>query len=387
MKPQPINITHVITALPRGGAQTILGQLVQRADRHRFAMDVVSLADIGPVGERLRAEGVRVRALGMNPRLPNPVAPLRLARWLRRDRTHLVQTWLYHGDLVGGLAARLAGVPVIWNLRQTDLDPAHTGAATRLTMRACAALSRSLPRRIVCCSEASARVHAAVGYDAGRMNVIANGVDLARFQPLARAGADVRSELGIASDAALIGLFARHHPQKDHASFFAAVGRIAPKFPDAHFLLCGEGVEGSNAEVAALRVGTGVPERIHLLGIRDDVPRLAAALDLAVSSSSFGEGFSNVVVEAMACGVACVATDVGEAALIVGDTGWIVSPRDSGALAAAMSAALSDRQALRARGSQARQRVEQEYSITTMVGRYESLYEEAAQGALRTAQG
>ncbi len=381
MTTQPIRITHIITALPRGGAQTVLQQLLRRGDPRRVQMDVVSLADIGAVGERLIADGFRVRALGMRRGSPNPMALWRLAGWLRQGRPDLVQTWLYHGDLVGGLAARLAGIPVLWNLRQTDLDPAHTGAGTLWTMRACARLSHRIPRRIVSCSEATARIHVALGYDRDRLLVIPNGVDLERFHPAAEARQEVRAALGLDANVPLVGLFARFHPQKDHASFLAAIRTVANACPEAHYLLCGEGIDGGNAVLGEWVRASGVPGRIHLLGIRDDVPHLAAALDLAVSSSSFGEGFSNVLVEAMACGTACVTTDVGDSGRIVGKTGWVVPARQPAALGQAIVDALADRPGLAARGREARARVEAEYSISAMVERYQNLYEGVARGA------
>jgi glycosyltransferase involved in cell wall biosynthesis len=374
-----LQVTHVITGLPRGGAQTVLEQLVLGADRARFEMDVISLTELGAVGERLARNGTRVRALAMNRRLPNPAALLRLARWLRRSQTHVVQTWLYHGDLIGGLAGRLAGVPVMWNLRQTDLDPKTTGRGTLWTARACAPLSRRVPRRIVCCSEASQRVHAALGYDASRMVVVCNGVDLGRFRPDRAAAAAFRAELGVGPGERLVGLFARYHPQKDHQTFIAAAAAVCRAVTNVRFMLCGEAIDGCNAELASLLDQAGCRDRFLLLGIRDDVPRLTAALDLAVSSSSYAEGFSNVLLEAMAAGVPCVATDVGESALMVGDSGWVVPPRDVAVMTEALLTALrSSDPELVARGARARARAQTHYSLATMIETYQNLYAEVA---------
>jgi len=368
-------IVHVITALPVGGAQTVLRQLVARQRELGCAMSVVSLADLGEVGARIRAEGTEVRALGMRPAMPDPLALARLVGWLRQLRPDAVQTWLYHGDLLGGLAARLAGVPrLYWNLRQSDLDPAGSRWLTMQVVRACARLSRRLPDLIVCCSEASREVHAAAGYDAARMRVIDNGVDIARYRPDPAAPVAVRAELGLAPGTPLVGLVARYHPQKDHAGFLAAAGAVARARPEVRFLLCGEAVDAGNAELAGLVARHGLQGQVHLLGIRGDVPRIDAALDLAVLSSSFGEGFPNVAVEAMAAGVPCVVTDVGDAARIVGETGWVVPRRDPAALGAAMLAALADPAERLRRGAAARERALARFDLTRMLAAYGRLY-------------
>ena len=368
----PLRVTHVITGLPRGGAQTVLSYLARRSDAERFAMRVISLTEEDAVGAQLAAAGVPVRALGLNRAVPSPVRLARLVRWLRDDGADLVQTWLYHGDLFGGLAARLAGIPVLWNIRQTDLDPATTRRSTVWTAKACARLSRRVPARIVCCSHASQRVHSALGYDQSRMMVIPNGVDLERFRPDAGARMRMRDEWGVPREAKVIGAVARFHPQKDHQTLVQAAAALLQTTPDVHFVLCGENVDPNNATLRDWIAATGRPRQFHLLGMRDDVPAITAAFDIAACTSSYGEGFNNVLVEAMACGVPCVTTDVGDAALIVGELGWVVRPKDVQGTAAAWHDALlaSDQ-----RRAAVRQRTEQEYSLRAMIHRYETLYE------------
>lgn len=369
---EPLRVTHVITGLPRGGAQTVLSYLVSHSDRDRFAMRVISLTEEDAVGAQLAAAGIPVRALGLSRAVPSPVLLARLVRWLRQDRAQLVQTWLYHGDLFGGVAARVAGIPTVWNIRQTDLDPATTRKSTVWTAKACARLSRRVPVQIVCCSHASERVHSALGYDASRMVVIPNGVDLDRFRPDEAARARMRAAWGLAANAKVIGKVARFHPQKDHHTFVRAAARLLQTIPDVHFVLCGENIDRNNAVLMEWMAATGRPEQFHLLGMRDDVPAVTAAFDVASCTSSYGEGFNNVLVEAMACGVTCVTTDVGDAAQIVGDLGWVVAPRDPSATASAWQLALGSagvrRQALR-------QRSERKYSLSAMIRRYEALYE------------
>lgn len=375
-----MKITHVITGLSMGGAQMMLYKLLSHMDRNAFAAEVIPLADVGPLDKKIRALGVPVRSLGMRPGVPNPLGVYKLARWLRQDPPHLIQTWLYHADLVGGLAARLAGgIPVAWNIRHSNLGAARTKRVTSLTVKACARLSRWLPERIVCCSESSRKVHTGAGYAGGEMVVIPNGFDLAAFRPDPAARLSVRHELGISGEAPLIGLVGRFDAQKDHCTFVKAAARLHANLPEVHFLLCGQEITWDNAQLRRWITAADLPDRYHLLGTRDDIPRLTAALDIATTTSAYGEGFPNVIGEAMTCGVPCVVTDVGDSARIVDDTGRVVPPRDPRALADAWRALLALGPEGRTQlGLAARRRVEQHFSLPVIVDRYQRLYEELA---------
>jgi glycosyltransferase involved in cell wall biosynthesis len=377
-----MKITHVIAGLSMGGAQMMLYKLLSRMDRNAFAPEVISLADVGPLDKKIRALGVSVRVLGMRAGVPNPLGVYRLARWFRHDPPQVVQTWMYHADLIGGLAAKLAGgIPVAWNIRHSTLAGTDDKRTTVLTVKACARLSGCLPLRVVCCSEASRRVHSAFGYQAGKMVVIPNGFDLAAFKPEAAARRSVRRELGLQDDALLIGLVGRFNAQKDHKTFVEAAARLCADVPDTNFVLCGDDVTPANTELVGWMTTRGIRERCHLLGRREDMPRLTAALDIATTTSAYGEGFPNVIGEAMACGVPCVATDVGDAGLIIGDTGKLAPPRHPDAVSEAWRALISLGRAGRAQlGSAARRRVEKNFSLPSVVERYQSLYEELAMG-------
>jgi glycosyltransferase involved in cell wall biosynthesis len=372
-----MKITHVIAGLSMGGAQMMLYKLLSRLDRTAFESEVISLADVGPLDEKIRALGVPVKVLGMRPGVPDPFGVYRLAGWWRQDRPHVIQTWMYHADLIGCLAARLAGgIPVAWNIRHSNQSAENEKCTTVWTVKACAWLSRWLPDRIVCCSEASRRIHTALGYAAHDMVVIPNGFDLAAFKPDPAARVAVRRELSLPENASLIGLVGRFNPQKDHGTFVRAAARLCGDVPDVHFLLCGDDITPANNELVEWITASGIRDRCHLLGRREDMPRLTAALDIATTTSAYGEGFPNVVGEAMACGVPCVVTDVGDSALIVDCTGTVVPPRDPGALADGWRALLYLGAEGRVRlGSAARRRVEDNFSLPAIVTRYENLYE------------
>lgn len=370
-------ICHIITGLNTGGAEMMLYKLLSCMDRMAFEIEVISLMDIGPIGENIHMLEIPVRALGMRRGVPNPLRVLRLAHWIRQYSPHIIQTWMYHADLIGGLAAKLAGgIPIVWNIRHTNLDPRANKQRTIWIAKICACLSHWLPTRVVCCAEASRLVHKELGYAADKMIVIPNGIDLTIFTPNPVARLAVRRELGIPESTPLIGLVARFHPQKDHHNFVQAAAMLHARLPDVHFLLCGDGVTWENKELAGWIEAAGIRDCFHLLGRREDIPRLNAALDIA-SSSSIGEGFSNAICEAMACGVPCVVTDVGDSAYIVGDTGYVVLPTAPQSLAAAWAELLTLPQEARCRlGKQARRRVAEKFSLTNVVKQYEILYEE-----------
>ena len=377
-----LKVAHVITGLTSGGAEENLYRILDALRPRGVLSTVYSLGDQGVYGSRIAALGVRVRCLEMRAAAPNPLKVLQLASWLRQDRPDVVQTWMYHADLVGGLAARLAvDIPVVWGVRHSSLDPASTKTGTMLIARCCARCSSWLPTSIVCCSNASISSHVALGYSAQKMKLISNGVDPQVFAPNEEARTRLRGELGLAAQTPLSGFVARYHKDKNFPGFARAAGMLAESHPDARFLLCGDGVDHNNHELMRLLGQHGVADRCILLGERGDIPVVMAGLDVLVSPS-LTEGFPNVVAEAMSCGAPCVVTDVGDSALIVGDTGMVVAPNDDEALAQAWMRLLCETpEQRRQRGRQARERIGAEFSIASMVDKYEALFRTVAADA------
>jgi len=239
-----------------------------------------------------------------------------------------------------------------------------------------ARLSR-FPDVITLNSEAGKKAHQSLGYCASRMVMIPNGIDVELFKPDVAARCSVRAELGISDETPLIGLMARFDPMKDHATFLKAAGVLGRRQPGVHFLLAGTHVSAENAELSRCRRENGLDGRVHLMGCREDIARLTAALDIACSSSAFGEGFSNALGEAMACAVPCVTTDVGDAARIVADTGRVVPPRNPEAMAAAWAELIeTSPDQRRDLGQRARKRVEENFTVEKTVESYETLYRE-----------
>lgn len=381
-----MRVLHVITALHVGGAETMLLRLL-RASQGRLPAthEVVSLTDRGEIGRRIEGLGIALHVVGMARRgIPDPLSIARLASIVARGRADVVQTWMYHADLLGGLAAAATGARLVWGIHHSTLDRADTPRLTRLTVAACARLSRWLPDAIVSVSGVGRDAHVAAGYDARKFVVIPNGFDLAEHQLDAAAREEVRRELGLTGREIVIGLVARFDPQKDHLNFLRAAALLARRRDAVRFLLCGHGASPDNDTLASAIAREGLAGRVLLLGRRNDVPRVMNALDVATLSSAHGEAFPLVIGEAMACGVPCVVTDVGDSALLVGDTGRVVQPRDPAALARAWEALVDlgaeDRRSM---GAAARTRIAERFGIAKIAEDYHALYERVLSGAAR----
>jgi glycosyltransferase involved in cell wall biosynthesis len=376
-----MKILHIITGLPTAGAQIALYRLLTNIDHERFDSRVISLMDRGLIGERIEQLGIPVHCVDMKRGLPGLISLNTFHRLIRTiPAPDLVQGWEYHGNIASSLVGWwLPGKPpVLWNIRHTPYLLRDEKWSTALIIRLGKFLSGSLSR-IVYNSEVSRVAHESLGYAQGRGVVLPNGFDLDEFRPSRDARDSLRAELGIAPDAFLIGTVARFHPMKDHATFLKAAGLLAQKKPGVQFLLAGEGVDLQNAALRDLLFQNGLTHNAHLLGERKDVSRLLAAMDVLTMSSAWGEGFPNIVGEAMASGVPCVVTDVGDAARIIGETGIAIPSRDPITMVKAWESLLSMSLEVRAqRGAAARHRIEEKYALHGMIKNYENLYVEAS---------
>jgi len=376
-----MKVLHCITGLDVGGAETMLYRLATRMDVVRFQTRVVSLIEPGLMGDRLSDAGIRVDSLGMNRGVPSPAGLFKLVKLIRDWRPDVVQTWLYHADLAGLIATRLAfplgnGPKVAWNIRCSYMALEEYRKLTGVTLKTCAALSR-FPDVVLTNSQEARRFHKELGYAPKRFEVIPNGFDIDRFKPDSEARREVREELSIAPDAQIIGHVARFDAMKDHRSFIQAAAIAAKQMENVVFVLVGRGVDYDNIDLATWLAEAGLAsEQVRLLGERADMPRLMAAMDVHVSSS-LGESFPNVVGETMACGVPNMVTDVGDSALIVGSTGEVVPPRDSIAAGDAIIRLLQKHSKdMPKTVNAARDRVVARFSLPTVVASFANLYEE-----------
>jgi glycosyltransferase involved in cell wall biosynthesis len=377
-------ILHIITGLEIGGAEMMLYKLLSSMDLKKYEPEVISLINIGPIGKKIQELGIPVHGVGMQAGRPDPISIWRLISTARKIQPGLVQGWMYHGNLAAQFLKIFLPepLPVLWNIRHSVYSLLYEKKMTRLLIRMGARLSNR-PVKIIYNSRVSAEQHKTLGYASPKIVVIPNGFDTELFAPSEEIRSQVRQELGLPSSAKLIGLFGRYDPMKDHANFICAAGILVKSYPEVIFLLAGKGVDDENKNLADLIKKQNLSKNFHLLGERNDMNRLCASLDIA-SSSSFSEGFPNVIGEAMASGVPCVATDVGDSSFLVGDTGKMVPPRDPEALAKGLKDLLDlgvDGQ--RKLGKRARERIVSNFSLNKITDQYELLYHDLLFGNLQ----
>jgi glycosyltransferase involved in cell wall biosynthesis len=367
---RPRKIIYVTAGLRGGGAEAMLTRLATAQPGVADEIIVASLLPAEGHVERLAAAGVKVVELRFDRLGGAAVGLFKLAKLIADNRPDIVQGWMYHGDLAALVALLMSGrrkhTRLVWSIRCSDMDLRRYGRGLRMVVKACTLLS-SWPDLVTANSGAGLKSHLALGYRPRRAEVVANGIDIDEFRPDPAVRQAVRGELGIPQDATLLAHVARVDPMKDHGSFLAAMTEL----PDLFALLVGVGTENLAAARNVLR-----------LGRRHDVARLFAAADFAVSSSRFGEGFSNALAEGMACGLPAIATDVGDAKLILGDTGLVVPPENPHALAAAIRALAAEPAPARAeRRRKARARIVEQFAMAHAIQRYGELY--ASLGAPR----
>ncbi len=360
---QRLRILHLITTLGPGGAEAMLAKLI--AATPDFAHGVISLDRQTDMEHAVRQAGAMVTILGLSSPLTFPSRLLRLRRAATAFRPDLIHSWLWHADLAAtGLRLALRPrLPLVWSLRCSGMELMHYRLSTRLVLSALAPLSR-LPEVVIANSEAGLQWHLARGYRPRRTLVIPNGFDLESFRPDPAARARLLTALNWPEETILVGLIARVDPMKDHATFFAALARTAEP---VRAVLIGRGTD-------TLAIPPDLRSRLAALGQRSDVSALLPGLDILCLSSRFGEGFPNVLGEAMACAVPCIATDVGDCARVLGPAGIVVPPGDAFALAEAITALATDPARRRALGQAGRERVETLFSLRTIADTYRTLW-------------
>jgi glycosyltransferase involved in cell wall biosynthesis len=375
-----MKIVYTIVGLTTGGAEIMLYRILSRINRDRFSPYVVCLMDRGTLGDRIEALGIPVYTLGMKTGgIPTPNVIWKLVKIVREIQPDLIQGWMHHGNLAA-IFARLflsTKIPVFWDIQGTvyslKLEKNMTAAIIKLS----AYISR-FASKVIHVSHVGKNQHEALGYDKNNGCVIFNAVDTSLFVPSETARAEIRRELGLPENAFLIGLVCRYHPMKDHANFLQAAALLLKEYPDIHFVMVGTGVVKENQTLYQPIEQLGISHRTHLLGERSDMPRVTAALDIASSASAYGEGCPLIVGEAMSCSVSCTVTDVGDSKRIVGNTGWVVPPKNPQALMKAWQESIElgseGREKL---GKAARSRIIECFSLESIVAEYEKLYETA----------
>ncbi|PSJ23339.1 glycosyl transferase family 1 [Halomonas sp. ND22Bw] len=372
-----MKVLHIISSLSTGGAERALYNVLLGGLASSNESIVISLRDSGSFGGKIRELGVPVYELGLKKGFDVVKSALLLREVVRKVSPDIIQGWMYHGNLAATLAAKfsLARSPyLLWNVRHSLHSVGAEKFMTRQVIRCNRWLSKK-PDVILYNSGLSCRQHELFGFSSSASKVIPNGFDIEELQPCFKIGEAVRKDLRISSDVKVIGHVARYHPMKDHASFLRASVKVMSYREDVVCLMAGRNVNLDNPTLADI-VPNSLVDRFYFVGERSDIPELMRSMDVLCLSSAWGEAFPNVLGEAMALGVPCVATDVGDSRDIVGETGMVVPPLDSEALSNALLTMLDntiDQQALLS--SAARARIEERYALPRVVEEYSRLYE------------
>jgi glycosyltransferase involved in cell wall biosynthesis len=358
-----MQVVHVITGMQVGGAEMLLSRIAPLQVQQGLDVSVVCLGPPGPISEKLTAAGVPLTHLGAKGMLHFPKALWQLYRLLKKQAPDVVHTWLYHADLLGGLASYLSGTPVLWSLHHAGVGKSELKRSTYRILKILAKLSHSVPASILSCAQVASRTHASIGYATEKLHFLPNGTDCSQFCPQPQLAAALRESLGISATDLVLGIAGRYHPLKDYPNFLAAVAILQEKMPHVHVLACGHGVDEANPALQPLSSTLPHPERLHLLGNQSQLAGFYSALDL------FTLG------EAMACGVPCVATDVGDCAFLLADTGLVAPAEDPQALAAAWVKLLSlSTDARHALGQAAQERIRSQFGIQESLDHLKSCY-------------
>lgn len=371
-----MKILHVITGLGDGGAEAVLYRLCRFDSKNEHV--VVSLSSKGKYGVLLENIGVNVFLLNFNNYKNFPHSLYNLYSIIKKQKPDAIQTWMFHGDLLGGVVGRLAGVKnVIWGVHHTSLIKGESKFSTILIAKINAFLSFFIPKAIIYCAYKSKEVQELSGYAKAKGVVISNGYDTDYFNVSDISRCTFRAELGIAPDAFIIGHVGRFDPLKDYPNLIKAVSLVNNLIVNYYVVLVGTNLDGGNSELASLISRYKLEEKIILLGRRDDICSAMNGFD-ALVLSSVSEAFPNVLNEAMACGAPCITTDVGDAAYIVGESGWIVPSKNPVSLANSIIEAFTEYStkypAWFRRKEISRARISNNFGIEKMVNSYNEIW-------------
>ncbi|MBS9404245.1 glycosyltransferase [Halomonas sp. TRM85114] len=376
-----MKIAFITTGLDTGGAEVFLIDLLKSLKASGVDPLVISLTGKGVHHDGIVEIGVPVIALEGYNALMLPLLKKRVLKEVKRFAPDLIQGWMYHGNYIASDVGARLGVPVAWSVHHSVSDISKEKPVLRLLLGGSKKRS-SEARFIQYCSQVSRTQHERIGFDATRGRIIPNGFDCDKFSPDEWKRATARRRLGVVAEHFLIAHIGRYHPMKDHANFLRAARQALDVDDRFRFFLIGPEVDAYNAELVHLRRELGIEYAVHFLGLRNDVDRLMHAFDLVSTSSAWGEAFPIVLGEAMACGIPCTATAIGDCHYLIGETGSIVPPRDPEALASAwVELMLEDATDRRTRSQAARKRILENFSIDAIAEQFLALYRDTLPAA------
>ena len=371
-----MQVLHIITSLGDGGAEALLYRMCRFDKEHNHI--VISIMDEQKYGPLLNEIGVVVHTLNFPKGKIKISGFFKLYRLIKQIKPDVVQTWLDHADMIGGIVARLAGIKnIVWGVHHTALVKGESKLSTIFISKINVFLSYFIPKKIIYCAQESKKAQEKIGYKKAKGVVVLNGYDIEGFTQNDSLSAEIRNDLCINADSFLIGHVGRYDPQKDLSNLIEAFALLNQKKLDFDAVIVGSNLDNNNHDLLSMLNKNGLSKVVHLLGRRDDINAIMNGIDLFVLSSK-SEAFPNVLNEAMLCGTPCVTTDVGDAGKIVRDTGWVVRPKDSEALANAIINASEEKESNKSiwlqRKIACRKRVVENFSLEKMVKEYKKVW-------------
>jgi glycosyltransferase involved in cell wall biosynthesis len=372
-----LKILHIINGLSNGGTEGVLYRLINGDNKNQHF--VISLTDLGVYGQKLIENQICVKQINLSKNIMLPKKLLLIYLHVKKIHPDLIQTWMYHSDLVGGIIAKLLRInSIVWGIRNSNLDKSNVPFSTRLIAKINAISSNYIPNQIISCSIEAKKIHHKLGFNEEKITVIPNGYDLNKFRPINKSRVSLRSKLGLTEDVFLMGMVARWHKHKDHQNLFKALNLLNKTSElDWKMIIIGHDINKSNLELISLLKSFNLLDKVIILEQRLDIEVVYSAIDLHILSS-LGEAFPNVVAEAMSSETPCISTDVGDASFIIGSTGWLSRPKDFMHLNEVISLAIDEfffnRSEWNDRKLKCRKRINDKFSLKTMVNNYHDLW-------------
>ena len=373
-----IRILFVITGLGTGGAEMMLFKFLSRLDRIKFSPYLISLIPGGVFEKRIKDLKIPIYSLNMSQGIPNPFALLKFKKYLNLIEPDIIQGWMYHANFLA-LCSKLlwnSNVPILWSIHHSVGSLKNEKISLAMLIRLTAFFS-SKPNKVIFSANIGKNQHVKLGYQSVNSLAINDNFDLTVFKQF-KSSICLRETLNIEKKSLLVGSLARFHPMKDHLGLLRAAVEIVRRHSFVHFVLAGPNIDSLNLELNSFIAANGLESNVHLLGEIHYVPDFLNSIELYISSSAYGESFPNVIGEAMACGVPCIATDVGDSKYIIGDAGIVVRPNNPKALCEAINKyVILGAEKLSNIGEVAKERISSNFDLdapNSFVRKYEAIY-------------
>jgi len=369
-------ILHIISGLGKGGAENVLYRL--SSEDTKFDHEILNLGTERFYVKKFENKRIKVNNLGIKSNQFNPFLIFKVIKIIKNVNPHIIQTWMYHSDLLGGLAAKLAGFQnIIWCVRNSTVDKQFTKLTTRIVINMCSFFSKYIPKKIINCSINSNHLHQGMGYPKNKCIVISNGVNTNIFKPDHNLRSNTKNKLGL-KDKFVIGFVARWDKQKDIDTFIHSLKIFKKEIHNGwHVIMVGSNLDNKNLKLITKLKTEKLHEHVSLLGFMNNLVPIYNSMDVCVLTSSYGEGFPNAIIEAMSCEVCCISSDIGDSKHIIEDNDFIFSIRDVERLKNIFISSfknIKDKDNWELKKKQARKRVIENFSLSKMIENYQKIW-------------